>query len=72
MLSAAKVALAHLFRRRALSEEESASMGFFQHIEELRKTLFRCCAAFALSAAVALYFDAQLRQVRHNCPADDA
>ena len=56
MLSAAKVALAHLFRRRALSEEESASMGFFQHIEELRKTLFRCCAAFALSAAVALYF----------------
>ena len=51
MFSAAKVALAKLFRSRARSEDEGAGMGFFEHIEELRKTLFRCCAAFAVSAA---------------------
>ncbi len=56
MLSAAKVALAKLFHSRARSEDDSVGMGFFEHIEELRKTLFRCCAAFALSAAVSLCF----------------
>lgn len=56
MLSAAKVALARLFRNRARSGEDDAGMGFFEHIEELRKTLFRCCAAFAVSAGVSLCF----------------
>ena len=59
MISAAKVALAKLFRSRVRTHEHTEAgdgMGFFEHLEELRKMLFRCCAAFAISAAVSLYF----------------
>lgn len=58
MISAAKVALAKLFRTRSRAHEEQSEsgMGFFEHLEELRKMMFRCCAAFAISAGVSLYF----------------
>ena len=60
MINAAKVALHKLFssRSRHTGEDEPAgdAMGFFQHLEELRKTLFRCCLAFAVSACLSLVF----------------
>ena len=57
MLSAAKIVLHKLFNSRGRSEKKSEeAMGFFEHLEEFRKTLFRCCAAFGVSAALSLIF----------------
>ncbi len=57
MLSAAKIALFKLFSSRARSAQKpEEAMGFFEHLEEFRKTLFRCCAAFGLSAVLSLIF----------------
>lgn len=59
MISAAKIALHKLFTTRSKgvnSVDEDGGMGFFQHLEELRKVLFRCALAFGLSAAVSLVF----------------
>lgn len=57
MISAAKIALHKLFNSRARSEQKSdEGMGFFEHLEEFRKTLFRCCVAFGISAALSLIF----------------
>lgn len=75
MINAAKVALYKLFNSRARrgpeDEQSSDAMGFFQHLEELRKMLFRCCLAFAVSGAVSLYFYKDIfRLLRH--PLDKA
>lgn len=60
MINAAKVALHKLFSTRTPRGDEDGSapdsMGFFQHLEELRKTLFRCCLAFAVSAGLSLVY----------------
>lgn len=58
MLAFVKVALNKLFRTRTRGDESEASgsMGFLEHIEELRKVLFRCCLVFAIAAGFSLAY----------------
>lgn len=59
MISAAKIALHKLFSSRSKrmnTVDDGEGMGFFQHLDELRKTLFRCALAFGVSAALSLIF----------------
>ena len=62
MFAFTKFALSRLFRTRRRGEEDGepmpgrGEMGFLEHIEELRKVLFRCCLVFALAAGLSLVF----------------
>lgn len=60
MLAFTKVALNKLFRTRSRGDEDAGEphgeMGFLEHIEELRKVLFRCCLVFAIAAGFSLVY----------------
>ncbi|MDR2982633.1 MAG: twin-arginine translocase subunit TatC [Puniceicoccales bacterium] len=59
MLRVVIAGLGKLFRSRG-HEEEKQEMGFFEHLEELRRMLIQCIASFVIAMIAAFYFSKEI------------